>query len=71
MSCLIENCTAKGRNRGICSSHYAMISRLVRNKVRTWEEFEKAGMCKDVKRNWGERLTQFEAMAKKKGIKLK
>ena len=68
MRCLIEDCPFKGEmrySRGVCQSHYKLISRMVRKKKRTWEEFEKAGMTLPVSRYRG----SLEAMMKKKNIK--
>ena len=52
--CLIEGCENKidvYSCRGLCHYHYSMIRKLVREKKRTWEEFEKVGMSLKIKQN--------------------
>ena len=45
--CLIEGCKiTKIYSRGLCPTHYKMISHLVKLKKRTWEEFIEVGMVK-------------------------
>ena len=68
--CLIGSCKiTKIYSRGLCSTHYKMISRLVRAGKRTWEEFIEVGMAKRGERG---RNTQqsflLKEMMKKKNL---
>ena len=46
--CLIDGCKNipdKYGCRGLCHYHYSMVRKLVKEKKRTWEEFEEVGMA--------------------------
>lgn len=68
MKCLIEECENKRiYSRGLCLSHYHMTQRLVNQKKRTWEEFEKVGMALKAQRGRTSKQSKlFVRMLKKK-----
>ena len=71
MKCLIEGCpdktNSKFSGRGLCNNHYIMISKLVKNKKRTWEEFERVGMALEATRGRNTKKTRlFRKMMKEK-----
>lgn len=46
--CLIEGCPSERTYaRGLCSTHYQMIGKMVQEKKRTWEEFINVGMARE------------------------
>lgn len=65
LKCLIEGCSVRPYSRGVCHAHYSMMLKTVISKTRSWEEFEKFGLClpKTIKKS--ESRKQFEeALAK-------
>ena len=68
--CLIEGCKNhidKYSSRGLCHYHYLMVGALVKNKKRTWKEFEDVGMAlKSIKGRNSFNSVLFRKMINKK-----
>lgn len=48
--CLIEHCTNESKTRGVCASHYAILSDKVRREEITWPQLEQYNMTLPLKR---------------------
>ena len=65
LKCLIEECSVRPYSRGVCHAHYSMMLEAVVSKKKSWEEFEKLGLCLPKKIRKSESRKQFEsALAK-------
>lgn len=50
MNCLIEFCPRKAKTRGLCASHYQVLSSKVSKQELTWFQLEQCGMALPSKR---------------------
>lgn len=45
VKCIVVECQRDAKTRGLCQSCYVAAGNKVKNKVTTWEQLEKLGLC--------------------------